>query len=718
MRGVEHEWLHQAVTDVASSGCRSDLFQTALGIAVRAHDGQRRRSGEPYVSHPVEVARLVASWGMDEASVCAAVLHDVVEDTDVTVEDIKRALTPFGADLAGEVAFLVEGLTKLDGLKLVVDADPDQRQAASLQKLLVAIAADARVLVVKVADRLHNVRTLEFLPPEKARRIARETMDVYAPLAARLGMAHASGELDDLCFAILFPERHAELERLVAERAGERERWVNDVIGELGAALAARGVEADVKGRAKRLWSVYEKMVHKGRSFDQIFDLVGVRIVVSDLPSCYSALGVVHGLYSPVPGRFKDWIATPRYNLYQSLHTTVMTASGAPLEVQIRTYEMHQRAEWGVAAHWRYKTEGSPEKPQWVQRLEHVSDAAESPASFLEQVTKELASDEVLCFTPGGDVIALPQGSTPVDFAYAVHTDVGHRCSQSRVNGKLVSLGTKLRTGDRVEIITGRDGGPNREWLTSVASSRARSRIKQWFAREIRRESGEAGRAAVAKELAKRGVPSRIVRFDALEGIASELGYQDEDELLAAVGQSRLDAADVVQRLVPTVEPSAPAKPVLESRSVAPGHAPVVVEGADGIPVRLARCCAPVRGDNIVGYVSARGGDRVVSVHRVDCADSIRLSAERRVVEVLWRGGKERSAATITVEALDRQGLLSDVTRVISDSGGEIQASSSSVGADMVSRQKFEVAVSDTETLAVLLQRLRSVSGVFSAERG
>jgi guanosine-3',5'-bis(diphosphate) 3'-pyrophosphohydrolase len=713
---VEQDALDAVIGEVALGGTRPALFRAVLNLAVRAHEGQTRRSGEPYVTHPIEVALLVSSWGMDEASVCAAVLHDVVEDTPIEIDEIRAVVGPFGGSLAEDVSFLVEGLTKLDGLKLVADADPDQKQAASLQKLLVAIAEDARVLVVKVADRLHNVRTLSYLSRDKARRIARETMDVYSPLAARLGMAHVAGELDDLCFGVLFPERFTELERLVAERAGERDEWISDVTEDLQASLVAHGVRAEVKGRSKRLWSVYEKMVHKGRSFEQVLDLVGIRIIVEDLPSCYSALGVVHGLYAPLPGRFKDWIATPRYNLYQSLHTTVMTATGAPLEVQIRTQEMHQRAEWGVAAHWRYKMEGHPEKPQWVERLAHVSDSAESPSSFLEQVAKELASDEVLCFTPNGRVIELPTGSTPVDFAYAVHTDVGHRCSGARVNDKLVSLTTKLRTGDRVEVLTAREGGPRREWLASVASTRAKSRIKQWFAREVRRETGEAGKAQIARELARRGVPGRIVRYDSLQSIAEKLGFAEEEELLVAVGLSKTDVGAVVDLLVPEKAPLQ-AKPAAEPKPLAPGVAPVRVDGADGVPVRLARCCSPVRGDMIVGYVSARGGDRVVSVHRVDCADSIRLSAERAVVEVLWRGGAERTAATVAVEALDRQGLLSDVTRAIADAGGEILSSSSSVGSDMVSRQRFDIAVADLDVLGTLLSKVRGVSGVFSAER-
>jgi GTP pyrophosphokinase len=714
---VERHEIDALVVEISGlSQVDPALFKAALELADSAHTGQTRRSGEPYVTHPVAVARLVAEWGMDDASICAAVLHDVVEDTDVTIEQLEATFAGFDAEVVSDIVFLVGGLTKLDGLKLVADADPDEKQAASLQKLLVAIAADARVLVVKVADRLHNIRTLGYLRADKARRIARETMDVYSPLAARLGMAHAAGELDDLCFAVLFPERHAELERLVAERAGERNDWINDVTAGLQSALAEHHVAADVTGRAKRLWSVYEKMVHKGRTFDQVLDLVGIRIIVDDVASCYSALGVVHGLFAPVPGRFKDWIATPRYNLYQSLHTTVVTATGAPLEVQIRTAEMHQRAEWGVAAHWRYKTEGHTAKPQWVQRLEQVSDTATDAASFLEQITKELASDEVLCFTPKGEVVALPAGSTPVDFAYAVHTDVGHSCSGGKVNGKLVSLTTRLRTGDRVEIITDREGGPNREWLTTAASTRARSRIKQWFAREVKRESSEAGKSAVAKELAARGVPGRIVRFDALEVVADALGFENAEELLAAVGQGRVSASDVAERLVPTAV-TKNVETAVEVHNAPSGQAPVVVEGVDGVPVRLARCCAPVRGDSIVGYVAARSGERVVSVHRTDCADSVRLTAERRPVEVHWHGGRDRAAAAVSVMSLDRPGLLSDVARAITQGGGEIQSSSSSVGQDMVSRQRFDVAVCDLEGLAAILVKIRAVSGVFSAER-
>jgi guanosine-3',5'-bis(diphosphate) 3'-pyrophosphohydrolase len=688
----------------------------AAELAERAHEGQTRRSGEPYVTHPMAVAGLVAEWGMDEASVVAALLHDVVEDTPMTLDEVRHAFEPaFGAD----VAFLVESLTKLDGLKLVADVDPDEKQAASLQKLLVAMAQDARVLIVKIADRLHNVRTLQHLNEAKARRIARETMDVYAPLAARLGMANVAGELDDRCFAVLFPMRYAELERLVAERAGERNEWIAEVVQAVESALHDAGLEAEVSGRAKRLWSVYEKMVHKGRPFDQIYDLVGVRVVVKNTTECYAALGVVHALYSPVAGRFKDWVATPRYNMYQSLHTTVVTSNGAPLEVQIRTEEMHRRAEWGVAAHWRYKSSASVEVPQWLHRLSQAEDGQEATdaVAYLDRVIQELTTREVLCFTPRGDVVTLVENSTPVDFAYAVHTDVGHACSGSRVNGALVPLSTRLRTGDRVEIITGRQGGPNRDWLHFVATPRARGRIRQWFAREIRRESSESGRSLIARELAARGVPARIVRFDALDAVAREMGYADAETLCGAVGAGRLTAAVVADRLAPAgvAERSTPERQ--RKGATSNNSASVLVDGIDGVPVRLSRCCSPVPGDEITGHVSKHGNERVVSVHRTGC-EAVTRAEPRTPVEVSWQSSSGTSDGVLLVQALDRAGLLSDVARAIADGGGVILASSTAVGADMVSRQRFDVAVADVEMLEDIIRRAKAVSGVFTAGRG
>ena len=723
-RGVQHSDTATAFLNTVFADGRLEQHRitVAVGIAEQAHAGQVRRSGEPYATHPIEVAMLVAEWGMDETSIVAALLHDVVEDTAMTLEDVEAA---FGGEFGAEVAFLVGALTKLDGLKLVSNTDPDEKQAANLQKLLVAMASDARVLIVKIADRLHNVRTLQYLHESKARRIARETMDVYAPLAARLGMAHVAGEMDDLCFAVLFPERCAELTRLVAERAGERDTWITAVVAAIDTQLTDAGITAEVRGRAKRLWSVYEKMVHKGRSFDQIYDLIGVRIIVADVGQCYTALGLVHALYSPIAGRFKDWIATPRFNMYQSLHTTVMTPSGAPLEVQIRTEEMHQRAEWGVAAHWRYKTGTNDAVPSWVARLSLLSGPdgeALDAAGFLAQVTKELISDEVLCFTPRGDVVALVANCTPVDFAYAVHTDVGHACSGARVNGAVVSLTTKLHTGDRVEIITRRQGGPNQDWLHTVTTERARSRIKQWFARESRKESSEAGRAAITRELTLRGVPARIVRFDALDDIAVAFGYQDEAALCSAVSLGKVQVTAVVDRLAPDGMPSVQPQRQQPQGDVDDDHAssPVLVEGADGIPVRLARCCTPLRGDPIVAYVIALDNDaeHAVSVHRSDCAESMRFAGTKRLVEATWRSGSNVAVGVVLVQALDRPGLLSDVTRSIADGGGEILASSSAVGTDKVSRQRFDVAVCDVAALDGILQRINAISGVFSAARG
>jgi GTP pyrophosphokinase len=721
------------VDGICAHGPDRDLVERAASLAAAAHAGQTRRSGDPYVTHPLEVARIVASWGMDDLTVCAAVLHDVVEDTEVTTAQIHAAFADVDADgvgdgelFADELVRLVEGLTKLDGLKLVSSAGADERQAAGLQKLLLAVAADARVLVAKIADRLHNVRTLEHLPEAKARRIARETMDVYAPLAERLGMAQVQAELDDRCFAVLFPLRRAELERQVRDLIGEREEWLAAAVAELQAGLERAGITAEVSGRAKALWSIYEKMVNKGRTLDQIYDLVGVRIVVDDVAACYAALGVVHGLYAPVPGRFKDLIASPRYNLYQSLHTTVSSRTGAPLEVQLRTREMHARAELGVAAHWRYKS-GLPEAaPAWLQRLTQLGEEHDGghldAGAYLEHLRAELEGDDVLCFTPRGDVVALPAGATPVDFAYAVHTDIGHACLGARVNGRLVGLSKKLHTGDRVEIITGRDGGPNRDWLGFVTSARARGRIRQWFARNQRDARADAGRAALTRALGERGLPARLVRLDGLDALAGELGHPSAASLLVALGAGSLDAHVVAERLAGPGEPATPNPGVGRTDDVTPskpaesGEVPVLVQGSRGVPVRLARCCHPVPGEPIVGYVTS-SSQRAVSVHTARCPDAARLAGSHPAVEVAWYEGREGVPVAIAVAALDRTGLLSDVARAISEAGGVIRSSSTAVGRDMVSRQRFEVSIADLSALDAVLARIRSVSGVFSAER-
>lgn len=633
-------------------------LERVAAAAAAWHRGQRRRSGEPYIAHPLAVAELVSSWGMQECAVLAAVLHDVVEDTPATVGEVAALLEDDPA-LAGEVVTLVEGLTKIDGLKL---AAADARQAASLAKLLLAMAQDVRVLAVKLADRLHNIRTIAALPADKAARIAGETMQVYAPLAKRLGLEGVAGELQDRCFAVLQPARHATLDAAVRARVGATGVELAGVVDRLRTELEAAGVAAEVHSRRKSLWSLQEKMDLKGAELTDITDLLGVRVIVADEAACYVAVGVVHRLWTPLPKRFKDWIATPRYSTYQALHTTVIGPGGLLLEVQIRSIEMHRRAEWGVAAHWRYKQSGRTDQAApigWLERLADLSpaEAERSPEDFLEQLRAELAGDEVLCFTPRGEVVPLPAGATPIDFAYAIHSQVGHGCHGAKVNGRMVPLTAKLQTGDRVEIITGRQGGPNRQWLDVVVSAKARQHIRAYLARERRAAEPEAAASAAPAVVAP------------------------------------------------------PPRRKLSRRHRRGDRAEVLVDGDASVATELASCCRPVYGDRLAGRLSRRR--RAVVVHRADCPDAPVVSD----LPVSWAERPGHVVVTIELEASDRPGLLADTTRTIADSGADI-LSSSTAAAEGTSRQRFELAIDELVVLDVVCARLRAkVRGVTSVRR-
>ena len=528
------------------------LLQRAYDIAEDKHSHQRRKSGDPYITHPLAVATILGELGMDTTTLVAALLHDTVEDTDYSLERLSE-------DFGDEVAHLVDGVTKLDKVKLGGHAE-----AETIRKMIIAMARDPRVLVIKLADRLHNMRTMRFLPPEKQARKARETLEVLAPLAHRLGMATIKWELEDLAFAILQPKKYDEIVRLVANRAPSRDTYLRTVTDELSAQLENARLAAKVEGRPKHYYSIHQKMIVRGRDFDDIHDLVGVRILVDEVRDCYAAMGVVHALWQPMPGRFKDYIAQPRFGVYQSLHTTVIGPEGKPLEVQIRTREMHRTAEYGIAAHWRYKeTKGrngsggqaavEVDEMAWMRQLLDWQREAADPGEFLESLRYDLATREIFVFTPKGDVITLPSGSTPVDFAYAVHTEVGHRCIGSRVNGRLVALERKLENGEVVEIFTSKaeGSGPSRDWLSFVASPRAKTKIKQWFAKERREEAIESGKDAIAKEIRRLGLPvQRLVTADSLASVARELHYVDVTALYAAVGERQVSAHHLVQRLV------------------------------------------------------------------------------------------------------------------------------------------------------------------------
>jgi GTP pyrophosphokinase len=686
-------------------------------LAATAHAGQFRRSGEPYVTHPVAVAGIVAGLGLDATTVAAALLHDAVEDSGLSVDDLE-------AEFGGDVARVVDGVTKLDRLEF---DSKEAQQAATIRKMLVAMASDWRVLLIKLADRLHNMRTLAVMPEWKQRRTAQETLDIYAPLAHRLGVQQVKWQLEDLAFATLHPKRFAEIEQMVAARAPQREEHLARVLVAVRQRLDATGIEAEVTGRPKHLWSIYEKMVVRGKEFDDIHDLLGIRVVVASEKDCWAALGAIHAIWPPVQGRFKDYINTPKFNLYQSLHTTVVGLDGKPIEVQVRTTEMHRRAEYGIAAHWGYKEkEDASSEMAWMQRIADVDKETADPLEFLEALKLDLEQDEVYVFTPKGKVIALQAGSTPVDFAYAIHTEVGHRCIGARVNGRLVPLDTTLSSADTVEIFTSKSAtaGPSRDWLRLVASSRARNKIRQWFSRERREDAIETGRDELARALRRDGLPvQNILGSTAMTQLAQTMNLADLDALYAAVGENQVSASSLVQRLrrelhrgEPEQLPTTAAAPVRRPRVGKPG-AGVYVEGLDDVMVHLARCCTPVPGDEILGFVTQGRG---VSVHRADCSNALALTqrSRERLIEVEWdRGGEGVFLATVEVLAFDRSRLLADVSRVVSEHHLNIVAARTATAPDRVSRMTFDVELADPAHLQSLVASLRHLDGVFDAYR-
>jgi len=693
----------------------TDVITESYRLAAGAHKGQLRRSGEPYITHPLAVAGIVARYGMDDVTIAAALLHDAVEDTVITLEELDGLFGP-------EVTAIVDGVTKLERIHF---DSKEAQQAATMRKMLVAMAKDLRVLVIKLADRLHNMRTIAALPPWKQERTAQETLDIYAPLAHRLGMQEIKQQLEDLCFSSLYPKRYAEVDHMVAERAPERDAYVDDVITEVSARLAEVNIAANVTGRPKHLWSIYEKMVVRGRAFEEIFDLVGIRLVVDSSKDCYAALGSIHALWTPVPGRFKDYIAMPKFNLYQSLHTTVIGPGGKPIEVQIRTAEMHNRAEWGVAAHFSYK-EGHSEDVMWLTRIVDWQQEMTDPGEFMANLKIDLDQDEVFVFTPKGDVVTLPVGSTPVDFAYSIHTDVGHRCIGARVAGRLVPLDTQLSSGDTVEIFTSKvaGAGPSRDWLGFVATRSAQSRIKQWFSRERREDALDAGRDALVKAMRREALPvQKIAGGTAIAEVAEQLRYANVDALYTAIGEHHVSPESVASRVAALTRPAeaeredvvvTPTRPSTRR----PGRpAGVHVEGYDAMLVRMARCCTPVPGDEIVGFVT-RG--RGVSVHRTDCANATSLAEGQaeRIIDVEWDSDSVgHFVALVEVKALDRPRLLQDVTSTLSDNHVNILSSQSTCGHDRVSKMRFEFELGDPSHLDTLLNRLRMIDSVYDAYR-
>src|SRR6187402_2056828 len=709
--------LHHPKADVG-------LIERAYSAAEKAHSGQLRKSGEPYITHPVAVAQILADLGIGSKTLAAALLHDTVEDTDYTLEMVRK-------DFGDEVAMLVDGVTKLDKLKY-----GDSAQAETVRKMVVAMSKDIRVLVIKLADRLHNARTWGFVEEASATRKAQETLEIYAPLAHRLGIQAIKLELEDLSFAVLHPKLYMEIESLVLKRTPQREQFVQSVIDAVNDDLKASKIKGIVAGRPKQYYSIYQKMIVRGRDFDEIYDLVGIRVLVNSVRDCYAVLGSIHARWNPIPGRFKDYIATPKFNLYQSLHTTVIGPEGRAVEIQIRTQEMHQRAEFGVAAHWKYKDRVNGGKSDIASFkddgdmawLAHISDwqaETDDPGEFLDSLRFEIGAKEVYVFTPQGKVIGLPTGATPVDFAYAVHTEVGHRTMGAKVNGRLVPLESQLSSGDSVEVFTSKnpDAAPSQDWLNFVKSTRARNKIRAWFTRERRDEAIEQGKDAIARAMRKQNLPlQKLMSQDSFAEVAAQMRYDDVTALYAAVGEGHVSTQSVLEKVVSLVrdvdegdEPDLPI-PVRSRPLPRNSDSGVLVRGAPDILVKLARCCTPVPGDEIVGFITRGAG---VSVHRSDCINVTSLRSEpERMVDVAWsHNSTSLFLVQIQVEALDRSRLLSDVTRVLSDSHVNILSASVSTSRDRVALSRFVFEMAEPSHLASVLSAVRKVEGVFDVYR-
>ncbi|MFO7589725.1 MAG: bifunctional (p)ppGpp synthetase/guanosine-3',5'-bis(diphosphate) 3'-pyrophosphohydrolase, partial [Acidimicrobiia bacterium] len=651
--------------------------------------------------------------GLDTPTIIAALLHDVVEDTPASRDEIERY---FGSD----VAHLVDGVTKLD--RLQVESKQEQ-QAETLRKMILAMAKDIRVLVIKLADRLHNMETISAMPREKQKRIAQETLDIYAPLAHRLGMQQFKLRLEDLGFKTLHPKRYDEIVAMVAERQPEREAFIDEVVEAIREQLREIKVRAEVTGRPKHFYSIYEKMVLRGKEFNEIHDLVGIRVIVGSVRDCYAVLGQLHAAWRPIPGRFKDYIAMPKFNLYQSLHTTVVGPQGKAVELQIRTREMHRRAEYGIAAHWGYKERSRAEDLAWLQRMVDWQQDTEDPSEFLSTLKVDLEQDEIFVFTPKGKVITLPTGATAVDFAYAIHTEVGHRCIGARANSRLVPLDAPLESGATVEIFTSKveGAGPSQDWLRFVCTPRARSKIRQWFSRERRVDAIDNGRDELMKALRKEGLPVRHVsQIAALGDVAAAMHYTDLDTLYAAVGVGHVSARAVAQRVHREMRGGEEQLPVTTRRPPRTTHGRratgVHVEGLDDVMVRLSRCCTPVPGDEIMGFVT-RG--RGVSVHRTDCANAASLAMlTQRVIEVEWDNDAAGTfVVSVEIEALDRSRLLRDVAEVLAEGHVNILTSSSQTSSDRVARLRFDFELADPGHLDSILKAIQRVDSVFDAYR-
>jgi len=725
--------LEPLLQTIAAVSPKEDLslVERAYQVAETAHRGQLRKSGDPYITHPVSVATILAELGAPREVIAAALLHDTVEDTDYSLEDLRR-------DFGEEISILVDGVTKLDKVTY-----GEAAQAETVRKMIVAMSRDVRVLLIKLADRLHNARTWKYVPSSSAERKAKETLEIYAPLAHRLGLNTMKWELEDLSFQVLYPKVYEEIVSLVAHHAPARDQYLSAVSTQILDDLRKARIKAEVTGRPKHYYSIYQKMIVRGRDFADIYDLVGIRVLVDTVRDCYAVLGILHARWSPLPGRFKDYIALPKFNLYQSLHTTVIGPTGKPVEVQIRTREMHRRAEYGVAAHWKYKAKAGQTEPAragnqemaWLRQLMDWQKDTTDSGEFLDSLRFEIASQEVYVFTPKGDVLALPQGATPIDFAYTVHTEVGHRTMGARVNGRLVSLESSLSTGDVVEVYTSKaaDAGPSQDWLAFVKTPRARNKIRQWFTKERREEALEKGKDELSKALRRQDMPlRRLLTHDTLQSVASDLHQKDVDGLYTAIGEGHMSAQHVVERLralfggIDATEEDA-AEVTLPSKVLTkPGRAQqrtaetdqgVVVDGQNDVWVKLAKCCAPVPGDPIVGFVTRGAG---ISVHHRDCTNVAQLQEQQpdRIQPVQWSG---RTGAVylvhVKVEALDRPRLLTDLAHAISEQHVNLQAASCQSHKDRLATAYFSFELADPAHLQSVINTVRRVEGVYDVYR-
>jgi len=704
-----------------------DLVARAFKVAEEQHSGQLRASGEPYLNHPVGTALICAELRLDTATIIAALLHDVVEDTGMSIDAVRKG---FGE----EVALLVDGVTKLSQLAFTT---AEEEQAENIRKMVIAMAKDIRVILIKLADRLHNMRTLSYLGKDKQIQKAKETLEIYAPLAHRLGIESIRWELEDLAFATLHPRKFAEIQRMVAQRRADREQDMVGAKNILENELASVGIEAEIAGRAKHFYSIYDKMVRKGKEFNEIFDLIALRVLVDSVKDCYATLGIIHALWKPLPGRFKDYVAMPKFNMYQSLHTTVIGPKGKPLEIQIRTREMHETAEYGIAAHWMYKeksgrstqqADAQSERLQWLRQIMDWQSETKDAGDFMESLNMELLKDEVYVFTPKGEVKSLPAGSTPVDFAYAVHTDVGHHCIGAKVDSRMVPLTYKLQSGDIVEILTSKGSqGPSRDWLQTVQSSGARNKIRQWFKRERREDAEHLGKEALLEAFRKQGLPAqRLMASELLTKVMKETHAKKED-FFVALGTGALSAQHVVTRVIHGLNAESEAAtstlPAPETSAqnstksgLSSGELGIKVGGVGDVAVRLPQCCRPVPGDDVVGYISLGRG---ITIHRRDCPNVKALEKNpERLVEVSWDSrGRLPLRVEIQIEAYDRNHLLEDISRTLSESGVSIIGAQVTTARDNMVKDRFVFEVPDLEYLETVLQRVRRIDTVYDAYR-